>query len=110
MSEEKAVAVKMVDVINQGGCTHITSKGPLGPNCGMSLPEAEANKMLVYRYIVRADSIVKSVGDSSALKDENAALKAKVAELQAKVNEFLGVAKMADLKDLQEKHAPVAAE
>jgi len=113
MSDKKAgdaataVAEPMVEVINQGGATHTTSKGKLAPNCGIALPASEAKRMLAYTHIVRADSIVKSAGDSAALRKENADLKAMVKDLEAKVADFLGAASKKDLEALQDKHAPV---
>ena len=117
MAEGKDAKVEAdVEVYNQGDTTHQTSKGPLRPNHALILPALEAKRMCAYSYIVTADKILKSAGVSAGnelLKKENDQLKAQikklegeVGSLQGKVEDFLNVSKMAELKELQEKHAP----
>jgi len=112
MTDAKAVETKekTVAVINQGGCTYTTSVGPLGPKCGVVVPEAEAARLIKYTDIVRADSIVKGDDGRAALLQENAALKVQVADLSAKVAEFLGAQSKKELDALKEKHAPASGD
>ena len=121
MAEEKLIAV-----LNQGGAPHTTSKGLLKPQQSLELPEAEAERLCKYKTIVKASSVVPSVGNSEALKSENAGLRDKIAELEkqlgirdekvgdltGRLQEFLKADKK-DLKDLQATHAeavPAAVE
>lgn len=101
---------KMVDVINQGGRTYATSQGKLIPNGGISLPEAEAKKMLSYFGVVLASSVSKCAGDGAALARENAELKASVVALEAKLADFLGAQTKKELEALQEKHGAIKAD
>ena len=108
MAETKEVE-KDIEVYNTGETNHDTSAGKLRKNQSQVLPAAEAKRMMAYSYIVRADSISKTgAGNNAELAKENGALKAQVAELQGKLKDFLGASKMAELKELQEKHAAPA--
>ena len=104
------MAEKMVDVINQGGGPHAVSTGVLRPGQSISVPESEAKRLCAYKHIVLASSVIKSVADNEELKKENAELRAQIVALQGKVDEFLGAGKLAELKALQEKHAPAKPE
>jgi len=116
VKEKAPVAVKepMVELYNQGGTRHTTSKGDFHPNSSIVVPESEAKRLTSYSYIVPLSKISKiATGNNDALKAENAKLQgqvkdltAQVEALQGKVTEFLGASKMAELKELQEKHAP----
>jgi len=106
MADQKQAAE--VEIYNQGSTTHVTSKGPLRPNQSIVLSADEAKRLTAYDYIKRADQIVKGAMGAGVelLKKENMELKATVKQLEAKVADFLGAAKMSDVKALQGKHAP----
>ena len=105
MAEEKMVAI-----INQGGGTHMTSQGPLGPG-GQSIevPESEAKRLCGYTHIVLASSVVKGIVGMDVLKKENMELKAIVKNMEEKLGEFFKAGTKKDLEALQAKYDPAPA-
>lgn len=117
VKEKEETKVELVEMYNQGQTPHVTSVGMLMPNNSVLVPALEASRLGAYSYIVPASKILKTSAGNDKLKAENTQLNLQIEELnkqvealQGKVTDFLGASKLAELKGLQEKHAPAEAE
>lgn len=84
MAEQPKPEGKTVVLLNRGLRSYKTSVGLLEPGSSVSLPEAEAKGLMVYRDLVdAAKAMPQQAAKHKALEDENAKLKKQLADLSS---------------------------